>query len=152
MLYPVWETTDSDNDTSIVTMLSCWDTDVVLTGDAPSTDESVLLDRGCDLGAEVLKVGHHGSRYSSSEPFLNAVAPEVAIISVGKGNGNGHPDAETLRRLAERGVTVLRTDQDGTITVTIGETGYEVGFEHEPEKRTWTYLPLIAGPEAVTQS
>ena len=77
--------------------------------------EATLL--GQDLGAEVLKVGHHGSRTSSSEAFLDAVQPEIALISAGQGNTFGHPHVEVLERLAARGITVRRTDQEGWVRV-----------------------------------
>jgi len=66
---------------------------------------------------DVLYVGHHGSRTSNSELFLNTLAPRIAIISVGLNNGYGHPSDATLERLSDVGATVYRTDYNGTITV-----------------------------------
>ncbi len=88
----------------------------LLTGDAERGEEQWLLehDRG-SLAADVLKVGHHGSSTSSTDPFLAAVGARVAVVSLGSANTYGHPDPEVMRRLAERGATVLRTDQLGTI-------------------------------------
>ena len=65
---------------------------------------------------QVLKVAHHGSKYSSSEEFLKAVKPELAVISVGK-NSFGHPTPETLQRLAAAGAKILRTDKNGQIAI-----------------------------------
>lgn len=66
---------------------------------------------------EVLVVGHHGSRYSTSEELLEKTSPEIAVISVEAGNRYGHPAQETLDRLEEAGCVILRTDQDGTIII-----------------------------------
>jgi competence protein ComEC len=91
---------------------------VLLVGDAERDEESWLLAHDASrLAAEVLKVGHHGSRTSSTAAFLDAVRPRIALVSVGAGNGYGHPSAETLERLAERGAYILRTDQVGTAVV-----------------------------------
>ncbi len=77
--------------------------------------------------AYVLKVGHHGSKYSSSASFLKAVKPHIAVISVGADNRFGHPAPETLARLAAVGATVYRTDQHGTIVVTTNGQTVDVG-------------------------
>ncbi|MEK7184056.1 MAG: hypothetical protein AAB701_00870, partial [Patescibacteria group bacterium] len=70
------------------------------------------------LGATILKVTHHGSKYATTEAFLDAVHPKVAVISVGADNKFGHPGQQTLDRLAKRVVPVFRTDQQGTIQFT----------------------------------
>ena len=69
------------------------------------------------LRAELLKVAHHGGRYSSTEPFLRMVAPRLAVISVGLGNDYGHPTAEAMSRIQSAGATIYRTDQQGDVTV-----------------------------------
>ena len=90
----------------------------LLTGDAEAPEESWLLAHAAnELHADVLKVGHHGSSTSSSAPFLDAVRPRIALVSVGVGNGYGHPSEAVMRDLSDRGVEVLRTDQLGTIVV-----------------------------------
>lgn len=90
----------------------------LLTGDAETPEEFWLLAHTADaLHADVLKVGHHGSSTSSSAAFLDAVHPRVALVSVGAGNGYGHPSEGVMRDLAARGATVLRTDQLGSIVV-----------------------------------
>ncbi len=89
----------------------------LLTGDLERPMEGMLLGEGVDLHADVLKVGHHGSKTSTMEPFLEAVAPSLAIISVGYGNSFGHPHPDVVHRLQERNVTILRTDDDGLVTV-----------------------------------
>jgi competence protein ComEC len=90
----------------------------LLVGDAEKPEEDWLLSRyGSDLRADVLKVGHHGSSTSSSDAFLAAVHPELAIISVGARNMYGHPSIDVLGALARSGVEVLRTDKAGTVVV-----------------------------------
>ena len=79
--------------------------------------ERLLLADGRPLHADVLKVGHHGSKTSTSPDFLEAVSPSVAIISAGFENSFGHPHPTVLARLAERHSAILRTDQDGLVTV-----------------------------------
>ena len=88
----------------------------LLTGDIATEAEGLLLRSGQDLSADLLKVAHHGSGGSSSEPFLSAVAPTYAVISVGADNRFGHPREEVLEWLAALdNVTVLRTDTSGTV-------------------------------------
>lgn len=77
-----------------------------------------MISKGYDLKADVLKVCHHGSTSSTSSEFLAAVAPKYAVISVWKGNDYGHPAQTTLDKLKNAGVTVYRTDENGTIAVT----------------------------------
>jgi competence protein ComEC len=90
----------------------------LLVGDAERPEEDWLVARyGDSLHADVLKVGHHGSSTSSSDEFLDAVRPRVALVSVGLGNSYGHPSAVTMATLAARGAQVLRTDRLGTVVV-----------------------------------
>ncbi len=97
------------------------DFEFLVTGDAGAEVERRLCAEN-DLGdMELLVVGHHGSRYSTCDELLEAITPEMAFISVGRGNGYGHPTEEVLDRLEEHGVTVYRTDLDGTISVSLGE-------------------------------
>jgi len=106
----------------------------LLVGDAESPEEGWVLDRwGDSLHADVLKVGHHGSATSSSDAFLDAVRPRVALVSVGARNRYGHPNADVLARLARRGATVLRTDLLGTVIVRTD--GHTLWLEADGE--TW---------------
>jgi competence protein ComEC len=119
------------NDNSVTLLVVYGDVRFLFTGDITTDAEQVLLETGTAslrlaLPAEVLKVAHHGSRNSSSADFLEAVNPEVAIISVGGGNPYGHPAPETLDRLAAAGANVYRTDKYGTITVISDGQSYEV--------------------------
>lgn len=100
------------NETSITLQLSYGDFDALFTGDISSETEALL-----ELtDTEVLKVAHHGSKYSTSEEFLKQTTPELAVISVGK-NRFGHPTEEVLGRLSELGVKILRTDEKGEVEV-----------------------------------
>jgi len=91
---------------------------MLLVGDAERPEEEWLVAHyGASLRADVLKVGHHGSSTSSSGPFLDAVRPRIALVSVGTGNSYGHPSAAVMATLAARGAQVLRTDRLGTIVV-----------------------------------
>ena len=80
--------------------------------------EADLMDSGANVRADVLKVGHHGSPTSSSEAFLVAVVPSIAVISVGENNDYGHPSADVLARLEALGTTIYRTDTQGEIIIT----------------------------------
>ena len=108
------------DDSSVVSRLSYGDVSFLFTADIYSPGEKFLLDSGVDLQATVLKVAHQGSRYSSSEEFLEAVSPRVAVITAGAGNRFGHPHPETLERLESlpSAPAVLRTDVHGTVTLT----------------------------------
>ena len=103
------------NDYSAVLRLIYGKNSFLFTGDAETQSESEMLHLGSQLKVDVLKVGHHGSRTSSTAAFLKLVAPKYAVISVGKGNSYGHPTQETLDRLSSIGATIYRTDESGTI-------------------------------------
>jgi len=114
------------NLSSIVVRVEYKDFCGILTGDAPIDVESQLVEEyGQELDCELLKVGHHGSSGSSSVEFLEAVSPDVALISVGEGNRYGHPSAEVLERLLRVKAVIFRTDEDGRIEIwTDGEYVY----------------------------
>ncbi len=114
---------EDSNDNSIVLKVSFGATSFLFTGDAERAEEQDLLNAGVNLQSTVLKVGHHGSDTSTSYPFLRAVAPQYAVISVGAGNSYGHPTEAVLSRLRDAGVTTFRTDMQGEITaVSDGQT------------------------------
>lgn len=106
------------NDNSVVVRIVYGDFTCLLTGDAETAAEQAMLQGGRPLQALVFKAGHHGSRGSSSAVFLDAVQPQIAVISAGRDNTFGHPHAELLERLAARQIAVLRTDQLGSLRVT----------------------------------
>jgi len=103
------------NDDSLVLRIVFEDRAALLTGDLEARLESILVGEGRALSADLLKVGHHGSRTSTSPPFLARVQPSFGAISVGRTNPWGHPDREVLRRLAGARVRVYRTDRAGAV-------------------------------------
>ncbi len=103
------------NDYSVATKITHGDNSFLITGDLGKKSEKELVERGLDLSARVLKVGHHGSRESSSDLFLSKVKPEYAVIQCGAGNSYGHPHEEALERLGEYTSEIYTTDIDGTI-------------------------------------
>jgi competence protein ComEC len=111
-------TAEDVNDASIVLEMRTPGKSFLFTGDIGSDVEGRLIaNHSFDLNVDVLKVAHHGSKYSTSDAFLDATTPEIGVISVGE-NSYGHPANETLSRLFGHDVTVLRTDQLGTIDIT----------------------------------
>lgn len=118
------ETWKDTNDYSVVCRLDTGDIEFLFTGDAGGPAEAALAGQ---LDAEILKVGHHGSRTSTSAGFLSKVKPEIAIISVGAGNSYGHPAPETLQRLESAGVTIYRTDTNGNLMVFVDGNTYSIG-------------------------
>lgn len=105
------------NDSSIVIKLIYGQNKFLLTGDVGLEVEKTLLAGGADLSADVLKVGHHGSQYSSSQEFLEKVKPRVAVIEAGKDNDFGHPNLRIIKRLERVGARIFRTDLNGTIKI-----------------------------------
>ncbi len=117
ILFPDRDVTNVETNTgSFVTKLVYGNICFILTGDAPISIEDYLTKiYGSGLDCEVLKVGHHGSKTSSSSLFVSAVSPEYAVIFVGKDNRYGHPNAEVLEILEKAGAEILRTDTMGAI-------------------------------------
>jgi competence protein ComEC len=103
------------NEASIVAQLRYGSTAVMLTGDASKRIENVLISTGIDLGSDILKAGHHGSRTSSGEGFVKAVSPKYAVISVGRDNRYSHPHKEVVEVFEKSGIRIFRTDLEGTI-------------------------------------
>lgn len=119
VLYPFGPIVAADpkntNQYSVVAKLATGQNKFLFTGDLPREQEAELIKNNIDVAADVLKVGHHGSKYSTSAQFLDAVKPETAIISVGKNNTYGHPNQEILDRLKADNIKILRTDESGDI-------------------------------------
>ncbi|MDO8581279.1 MAG: ComEC/Rec2 family competence protein [bacterium] len=109
---------DDPNIVSAVFRLTYGEASFLFTGDAGSEIEQQLLEGGADLHADVLKVGHHGSDTSTTQAFLDAVLPSVAVISVGRKNTFGHPSRRVLRRLERAGSAIYRTDSNGDVHIT----------------------------------
>ena len=114
------------NDMSVVVRLEHGQTSFLFTGDAESASEQKMVSSGFNLSSNVLNIGHHGSRTSTTESFLNAVSPDIAVISLGRNNQFGHPHREVIERLLSQNITILRTDELGTIQMITN--GYIIGF------------------------
>lgn len=114
--HPIEEEKVDDNNTSIVLRVQRGALSALLTGDAEEELERHLVQEyGARLRSKILKVGHHGSNTSSIQEFLDAVVPEIAVISAGKGNKYGHPTERVLHRLERASTTIHRTDVDGDV-------------------------------------
>lgn len=133
ILAPV-TTYDTPNDSSVALLLKNGKNTFLFTGDAEEAAEKDILSTGIDISADVYKVGHHGSRSSTSQKFFRAVDPDYAVISCGEGNSYGHPHAETLNTLRTNSVAVYRTDEDGTIIAS--SDGKTISF-NVPASETW---------------
>ncbi|MDD1696819.1 MAG: lamin tail domain-containing protein [Methanoregula sp.] len=126
---PVQRIGDDPNINSVVLRISYGTIDFLMTGDLGAEGEDALTTSGYPVEAEILKLAHHGSSSSTSPGFLDRVSPEMGIIYVGKGNPYGHPHQEIPDLLKKRGVTVYRTDRDGTIVVRTDGMSYSVKTE-----------------------
>jgi competence protein ComEC len=131
----LWPDAESEaletNERSLVLRVSLDQRSFLLTGDLEKEGERLLIESGKELGADVLKVGHHGSRQATSKELLDRVKPSLAVISVGGQNAHHLPSSETIERLREAGVKILRTDSDGAVT--ISTDGLDLEFD--------TFLP-----------
>jgi competence protein ComEC len=122
------------NNNSIVLLLTHGENKFLFVGDAEEEAEQDILSSGLSVDADVLKVGHHGSRTASSKSFLQAVSPTYAVISCAEGNSYGHPHAETLNNLRAMGVELFRIDEQGTIVAT--SDGKNITWNMSPSD-TW---------------
>lgn len=121
-LYPNVEETGEGNDQSMVLVMECRGIKMLFTGDLTEEKEQKLSLEDIDI----LKCGHHGSKYSTSEVFLKGCKPEVALISAGRNNTYGHPHQATLKRLADAHSTVYATNECGAVTIRFGKGKYGV--------------------------
>lgn len=119
ILFPDRNTSDfkETNEASVVARLVYGNQSFLFTGDSPSSIEHELVRTGTPLASTVLKLGHHGSKTSSSDEYLDEVRPAYAIVSAGKDNRYRHPNPETVSRVKSRGITILSTAESGTITM-----------------------------------
>ena len=124
-LYPLYteKTEISDNSGSLVLKIVCGEKSFLLTGDIGADDEEKLILLNAPIKCDVLKTAHHGSKYSTSEEFVEKINADYAVISYGKNNRYGHPSAEVKQRLENNGIIIYETAADGTITAeTDGKT------------------------------
>ncbi len=117
----IGESYKESNDTAVVVKMSYKDTSFLFAGDISSKEEKLLN----DVNVDVLKVAHHGSKYSTSEEFLRAASPLIAVIQVGK-NSYGHPTEEVLTRLDNSGIKILRNDLNGSIKIVSDGKDYKI--------------------------
>lgn len=114
------------NNNSIVAKLKYKNFSMLLTGDIEEIAEQQILkeyEKSSSLKSTVLKVGHHGSKTSSIQAFLEVVNPKIALIGVGENNNFGHPNQEVLDRLRKMGTKVYRTDENGEVSIYINNKG-----------------------------
>ena len=138
---PGWETARRNNQ-SCVLRVTAGASSMLLTGDIERAAEWFLLENKISP-SDVLLVPHHGSRTSSSEEFIAAVAPRWAIVPAGYRNRFGHPAREVLERYARAGVTVLRTDRDGAVSVVLNGHAPRVSTERSRAPRYWRRTPPV---------
>ena len=128
---PISEPQGNLNNYSTVLKVSFGEMDIIMTGDAETeVEEEILAQYQEELDAEILKVGHHGSDTSTSDEFLEAISPEYALISTKVGNKYKHPIESTMQKLENANIVVYRTDENGTVEVTI--TAEDIIFNCEP--------------------
>ncbi|MDI3236235.1 ComEC/Rec2 family competence protein [Exiguobacterium antarcticum] len=133
ILAPLQDGTSDLNSWSAVVRMSHVDNTFLFMGDAPVRTEQDLLASGIDVKADILKIGHHGADTSSSIPFLQAVHPKRALISVGEGNAYRHPRPTVMNALAAESITVDRTDRMGTVQYT--SNGMQIDVKSRPDLR-----------------
>ncbi len=132
---------DDPNENSVVLKVTDGSVSFLLMGDAGIEAEKAIMQDGYDVNADILKVGHHGSRTASDASFISAVSPAISVIEVGEGNEYGHPHSERLQTL-QKVSTVYRTDLDGTVTVTTDGVSYSVLTEDTASNSKGTVLPI----------
>ena len=139
ILFPNRSTVDFESNTaSIIAKLQYGDVGFMFTGDSPKQIENYLVHTyGSGLESEVLKLGHHGSDTSTSEPFLKATGPEIAVVSAGKNNRYGHPNKAVLARLETEKIKVIGTPAFGDIS--FYSDGAGLWFETENPQPTQDY-------------
>lgn len=124
------------NNSSVIGRLVFGKNSFLFTGDAYKSVERKLVKKGTKLLSDVLKVGHHGSKTSSSQEFIAEVLPQIAVISVGKNNRYGHPHSDTLKILHKYGIKILRTDKDGDIKIFSDGNNFKFKTQNSKVKAT----------------
>jgi competence protein ComEC len=131
------------NENSVAMRLQIGGASFLLMGDAEADTEESILVSGLEVDSDVLKVGHHGSNSSTTDAFLNAVSPSIAVISAGLNNPYGHPHQETLDKLFAHQVTMYGTYHSGTIIISANSTSLQVLNNPAPIPE-YTSLPVVA--------
>ncbi|WP_462382441.1 DNA internalization-related competence protein ComEC/Rec2 [Pseudomonas sp. Marseille-QA0892] len=137
VVFSTWkrEGTSDSNASSCILRVEANGEAILLTGDLDVPSEMILLDTAYNVDARWLQVGHHGSRTSTGEPFLDAVAPREALMSRGRYNGYGHPHVDVVDRLTERGINILDTADLGAIRFRLGDHGDAISVRDQ--RRFW---------------
>lgn len=131
ILGPVTNDAEDINNMSAVVRLDFGENSFLFTGDAETEEELEMLDNGAALDCDVLKAGHHGSSTSSSKKFLDAVTPEICVISCGEGNDYGHPHDKAVNRIKKHTDAIYRTDLCGDIVIVSDGKGLTVSYENQ---------------------
>jgi beta-lactamase superfamily II metal-dependent hydrolase len=129
MLFSPPNYAETDNDRSVVCKISDGAASCLFTGDLSSIEEDSLAAKKIDWSSQILKISHHGSRFSTDDTWLNAVKPEYAVVSVGRNNNYGHPSTDVLRRLNLHQAAILRTDIQGNLRFTRTQRGFALDDE-----------------------
>ncbi len=145
IIAPLADSYSNINNCSAIVKVTYGKTAMLFTGDSEQEIEAQLLNSGLD--ADVLKVGHHGSHSSSSKSFIQAVSPEIAVISVGEGNSYGHPHADTLAILNDVGADIYRTDEVGTVIIT-ADQNKKITVDKKASTVKENAPPVVVSPSA----
>lgn len=129
ILAPFEVSETEENNNSVVMYITAGTKSFLMTGDAEKAIEKDIVAAYPSLHADILKLGHHGSKTSSCDDFLSLVRPKIAIISVGKNNNYNHPSESTIQALDEHDIEYYRTDKSGTITIDCTYDSYALSFE-----------------------
>lgn len=149
ILNPAAEPIGDINQDSVVLKVTYNEISYLFVGDAEKPAEESMMEAGLDLDADVLKVGHHASRYGTSAEFLSTVSPAISVIQVGAGNSYGHPHEETIERLEAAGSRIYRTDLDGNVVIATDGTKLTVATGGAPAA-TVTALPATTATATPT--
>lgn len=149
VLYPFEPFTGQEvenvNNVSPVMLIKSGESRILLSGDAEVEVEDAVLASNVDIQADILKAGHHGSRTASSLAFLEAVSPEILLVSVGEGNSFEHPHKETLEKAADLDIEILRTDLEGRISIFFEKT-FENGTQYN-STNIYSWIRSILAPK-----
>lgn len=126
-IYPVnLSSSDKENDHTLVTALNMYNTKIMFSADLEAGGEAEIINNYDIIDADIVKIGHHGSKTSSTVEWLEALNAEEAVISVGANNLYGHPSDKVLNRLEESKLGIWRTDEDGAILINVSAKGYKI--------------------------
>lgn len=131
ILGPVTDDAEDINSMSAVTKITYGESSFLITGDAETEEELEIIDNGAELDCDVLRAGHHGSSTSSCKDFLNAVTPEICVISCGADNDYGHPHDKAMNRIKKHTEEIYRTDICGSIVMTSDGEKIDISYENQ---------------------